>query len=714
MKLPIQPSWAGRGPLAAIGLVGLAVGCAGAYYVNRGVESSRGAARLVVSGMADMKVGQISNWYKDNQIDAELVLRNAIVQAVAVRFLSGSAPRSTREELLDWMESQRQLKQYRQLVLYDAAGAPLLSVPVDLPIRNHTGDPDLATAVHSERVTTTDLHRHQDTARADTQPIDLSLWVPIRGDPGTPAAGVLLIEIDPYQFLFPLIQSWPQSSPTSETLLVRRDGNSVLYLNDLRHTDHAAVSLRLPLDPQSKLPAVAAALGREAVMEGEDYRKVPVLAATRRVPGTPWSMVAKVDQAEIYGPLRQWAWTAGATVFALMMAVVLGLGFLWRHTENDWLRTRLTVERERKALSDRVLHLNRHARDKILLTDRAGRILEANDRVLEAYGYTWEELRELNFRDLVASPDSAGAGGVESAEPPSGSLFQTVHQDKSGRQFPVELSVTEAQIGDDWYRQAVIRDITGRKQAEQALRDLNASLELRVRDRTAQLEASNRELEAFCYSVSHDLRAPLRGIDGWSLALLEDYGDGLGAQAREYLDRVRYDSQRMGQLIDDLLELSRVTREHLEREPVDLTAIAQRVAARLREAEPGRPADFSTQPGLTAAADPRLIEVVLSNLIGNAWKFSGTRPRAEIEFGRAPLESGFAYFVRDNGVGFDMAYAQKLFGAFQRLHRSSEFPGTGIGLATTQRIILRHGGRVWAEAQPDGGATFYFTLGEAA
>jgi light-regulated signal transduction histidine kinase (bacteriophytochrome) len=254
-----------------------------------------------------------------------------------------------------------------------------------------------------------------------------------------------------------------------------------------------------------------------------------------------------------------------------------------------------------------------------------------------------------------------------------------------------------------WFRSQQARD-----------RRLTDELEQRVKDRTSQLEASNRELEAFCYSVSHDLRAPLRGIDGWSLALLEGCHDKLDEKGRQHLQRVRAETHRMGRLIDDLLLLSRVARGPIQQGPVDLTAIAQSVAARLQEAEPERRVEFTAQPGLTAQGDTRLLDIVLSNLLGNAWKFSGARPLARVEFGRTDVDGRPAFFVRDNGVGFDMIYAQKLFGAFQRMHKASEFPGTGIGLATVQRVIQRHGGRVWAEARVDRGATFYFTIEEAA
>jgi PAS domain S-box-containing protein len=248
--------------------------------------------------------------------------------------------------------------------------------------------------------------------------------------------------------------------------------------------------------------------------------------------------------------------------------------------------------------------------------------------------------------------------------------------------------------------------IVDRQRAEEDLRRLNLELDQRVRERTAQLEAANRELESFTYSVSHDLRSPLRGIDGWSQALLEDYHASLGEEGRQFLNRVRWETQ----LIDDLLNLSRVGRAELRREPVDLSALVQGIAGKLRENEPERQVEFIIQPGLLVDGDPRLLEIALFKLLDNAWKFTGKRPEATIEFGADYQNGKPVFYVRDNGAGFDMAYAQKMFGAFQRLHKVSDFPGTGIGLATVQRIINRHGGRIWAEAAPERGATFFFRL----
>ena len=249
-----------------------------------------------------------------------------------------------------------------------------------------------------------------------------------------------------------------------------------------------------------------------------------------------------------------------------------------------------------------------------------------------------------------------------------------------------------------------------RLKAEEEIRDLNRDLERKVLERTRQLEEVNRELEAFSYSVSHDLRAPLRSIDGFSQILAKKMDDKLDESERDYMDRVRRASQRMGQLIDDLLRLARVTRSQIKREQIDLSSIAEQVAVDLRKTEPARSVSFILQPDLTCYADPGLMRVVLDNLLGNAYKFTGKEPEARIEFGRCEVKGEPAFFVRDDGAGFNMEHAQKLFGAFQRLHGMNEFSGTGIGLATVQRIIHRHHGKVWAEAKEGMGATFYFTI----
>ncbi|OKH41305.1 histidine kinase [Calothrix sp. HK-06] len=253
-------------------------------------------------------------------------------------------------------------------------------------------------------------------------------------------------------------------------------------------------------------------------------------------------------------------------------------------------------------------------------------------------------------------------------------------------------------------------EIIERQQAEERVQGLNQELRQAITD----LKVVNKELEAFSYSVSHDLRAPLRSIDGFSLALLEDCLDQLDATGEDYLQRIRSATQRMGQLIDDLLTLSRVTRSDIDLKPVDLSMLASRICTNLQH-QSERQVEFVIQNNLLAQGDTNLLQVLLENLLNNSWKFTSKHPQAKIEFGATQKEDGtVVYFVRDDGVGFDMTYSNKLFGPFQRLHGMHEFPGNGIGLATVQRIVHRHSGRVWAEGNVEQGATFYFTLTEEA
>lgn len=341
--------------------------------------------------------------------------------------------------------------------------------------------------------------------------------------------------------------------------------------------------------------------------------------------------------------------------------------------------------------------------------DLDGRCTFANPAAARMVGYTSEELvgrlQPTFFRhghgDVTLMPGDRRPG-LKTLE--TGNVHRVdndVYWRKDGSHFPVDFVSSPTYDADGALSGAVVvfRDIS-------ELRGTQQALQMAVVD----LEATNAELEAFSYSVSHDLRAPLRALDGFSQALVEDSGDRLDDGAREYLQRIRAASQRMGRLIDDLLTLSRITRSKVERKSTDLSEIADAILAELRDGDPDRTVSVRLQPGIFGDGDPRLLRILLGNLIGNAWKFTSQRTSAEIEFGTTEEDGRTVYFVRDNGAGFSMEYADKLFAPFKRLHSAAEFDGTGIGLATVSRIIARHGGRIWAEAEPDAGATFYFTL----
>ncbi len=296
---------------------------------------------------------------------------------------------------------------------------------------------------------------------------------------------------------------------------------------------------------------------------------------------------------------------------------------------------------------------------------------------------------------------------------------------------PPELLLDNRSARDrqgEWMCQQIVRVLNAEQKRDEALAALrdseaqqrllaeelaeaNRNLERRIRERTAELEAANRELEAFSYSVSHDLRAPVRRIDGFIHILLEDHGEKLDAVGRDALQRVGSSAQRMGELIEGLLQLSRLTRQEVKRENVDLTALAREIEQELRAVQPDRYVEFSAADGLRCTGDRILLRAALENLIGNAWKFTSGRAEARIEVGKTEDKDGnVVFFVTDNGAGFDMNCAEQLFGVFQRLHAQEEFPGTGVGLATVQRIVRKHGGRIWAKGVPNEGAEFFFTL----
>jgi signal transduction histidine kinase len=387
---------------------------------------------------------------------------------------------------------------------------------------------------------------------------------------------VAVLTRDPEIFLYPMIQMWPISSKTAETLLVRREGNSVLVLNNVRFKPDSALKMKLNFT-QTNHPTVQAILGRRGIFRGVDYRGKRVVAFLTDVQDSPWLMVSKIDADEIFEGIRFRLFS-----FFVLIAVLLAGALISTH-----------------AMRQRVLY------------------------------------------------------------------FKTLHEKDEA-----------------------------------------------VHSYASRLKEVNKELEAFSYSVSHDIRAPLRGRDGFSKALLDDYSDKLDDTGKGYLNRVRAATKNMSELIDDMLELSRISRKDIVFKTVNLDRIADEIMAGLKEHEPERQVDFSVQAGLTAWGDAHLFEIALQNLLGNAWKFTGKQRSAKIEFGRMKFEGQDAYFIRDDGVGFDAAYYDKLFNPFQRLHSEKEFPGTGIGLVTVRRIVERHGGRVWAESKAGKGATFYFTLNE--
>ncbi len=893
-----------------------------------------------IRSIADLKTNQLEGWRRERFGDAEVFFSNPAFAELVGRFFTRPGDARIRGELRSWLSGYQAYGHYDRLFLLDPAGLERLSVPGSTePVPEHLAG-DIHEILSAGKVAFLDFH--EDTPGGSPR---LAFLVPIiagRAETGGGRPiGLLVLHIKPETFLYPFIQEWPISMVSGETLLVRREGEDVLFLNSLKFDKDAALRLRIPLT-RTEVPAVKAALGQEGIAEGEDYRGVRTLAALRAVPGTPWFLVAKLDAAEAYAPVRSRFWQTVVLLFSLVAASGLGLGMMWRHQRSRYYRGRLEAmqalrqrDSDLKALSTRQKALLDAIPDIIMEVDRDKRYKWANRAGLMFFGddifgreasdyfegdqntyavvqplfegdetvtyvESWQRRKDGEKRLLGwwcrVLKDEAGnvEGALSSARDitesrrletdlrtsredlraalevsnrsrrtllsmiedlrmaeadresrvnelttihgaalrlqslfDSASLAReliaiietTLHHeygavllfDESGRELvPFALSdqargpaiIAAGEIRPDSYRFAAGEGVSGwvaetgrtvrlgdvrgdsrfvqvRKgilsemcvplkvgnriigvlnvesphpdaysESDQRVLETIASqmalsiqqtrlreeiqnhaveLDKRVRERTVELHAANQELEAFAYSVSHDLRAPLRAMDGFSAALLSHDSGHLDEQGRHYLLRIQEAARRMGQLINDLLDLSQITRRETSLQPVDLSALAREIAAELQKGDPDRRADFIIDEGMIVTGDAHLLRIALVNLLSNAWKFSSLRAPARIEVGvqppafvpagenrseaAGPAEKGRVYFVRDNGAGFDMAYAGKLFIPFQRLHSLKEFPGTGIGLVTVQRIVTRHGGRIWAEAAVNRGAAFYFTLG---
>ncbi len=389
-------------------------------------------------------------------------------------------------------------------------------------------------------------------------------------------------------------------------------------------------------------------------------------------------------------------------VFSLTFAPVVGSNYVNVYALDVTERKR--AEEAVRASEENYREIFNAANDGIFIHDmRTGEFLDVNQEGAEMLGYKPEEMRGMTLADISTDPppytEANAMLELEEAHEHT-QLLEWYARKKDGQRIWVEVNLKLAVIMGRKRILAVVRDITDRKRAEE-----------QMERHSAELATLNKELEAFTYSVSHDLRSPLRSMAGFSQALLEDYKDTLDAHGQDYLNRIRAAREQMEVLIDDLLKLSRISRETMQPRAVNLSEVARKITDDLRRSQPQRQVDFVIQDDLVVDGNENLLVIALQRLLENAWKFTSKHPTAKIEFGATEINGKFAYFVRDDGAGFEMGYAAKLFGAFQRLHSAVEFPGSGIGLATVQRIIARHDGSVWAEGAVEKGATFYFTLG---
>ena len=692
-----RTAYAGGVVLLVLAAGVVAVGCL--YYLSH-QRGYRAEVERQLLAIAELKVQELAAWRRERLADGDVASNNSAFSSLVRLSFHDPPDVSAQSHLQAWLNNIQKSYQYDNVRLLDANAIPRMTSPDILaPMPGHLAQ-DALGALRQKQSVFLDFHR--DVPEGS---VHLTVLTPVFDEQdGNKPLGVLALRIDPATYLYPFINRWPTASETAETLLVRRDGNDVLFLNELRFVKGTALSLRLPL-LQTEVPAVRAALGQEGVVEGTDYRGMPTIAALRAVPGTPWLLVARISTAEVYGSLRERMWLTITVVGLLLLAMGVVASLAWR-------RQSLRVYKERARIADalrtKTALLEAQSEtsiDGILAVDDQGKTLLSNAR----FGVMWGISQEvLDTRD-DARMLHAVLGQVCD---PDGFLAKVrqlyAHKAQASRD---EISLKDGRIIDR-YSSALVdadgtyfgriwffRDITDRKRAETQLRE-----------KTEELALTNEELTRFTYTVSHDLKSPLVTIKTFLGYLEKDVPNRDVERMGTDLSYIRTAADKMSRLLDELLELSRVGRkinppveaalQDIVKEALDL--VAGRIALRKVQVQ------VTAEPIRLWGDRVRLVEA-FQNLLDNAGKFMGDQASPHIEVGVQLGGEMVVLFVRDNGIGIDPRHQSRLFGLFEKLDPHTD--GTGMGLALVRRVVEVHGGKIWVQSDGLGkGATFFFTL----
>ncbi len=658
---------------------------AGFWYYHGYRRQYRDQIEHKLEAVATLKANEISQWRRERLEDGIDLTDNPLFASLAARgWITGSDPQA-RGDLIRWLTTTLRDGSYDQALLVAPGGATLLSLPA--------GRAPLSPAVRAllpglfagGRPQLSDFYRSPNDHR-----VHLNLLAPLRDPQHRPLAAVVL-RIDPSRYLYPLIQSWPTESATAETVLTERDDANAVVLNELRFKNGTALQLRLPLT-QTAYPIVQAVRGTTGITQGRDYTGKRVLIFIRKIPDTPWFILSKMDFMEVYGPLTRQLWWVGTAVLLLVIGAAVGTLILWRQQQNSYELGLQLTRQENSWLLDLI---TRSLNEVFVFDPLTLRFTFVNRGAQRNLGYTMDELALMTAFSIKPELDEERFRHLIKpllADQEEMLIFETVHQRKDGSRYPVEVHLQLMQSGSERHFLAVITDISERKAYQE------------------QLEAKNAELERFTYSMSHDLKSPLVTIKTFLGYLPEDIASGDRHRLDKDMEFMRSAADRMGLLLDELLELSRIGRVMQDSVVTPHDQLVQMALQMVAGRMEGMAVEFDLQPQTLALYGDRtrLVEI-WQNLIENAVKYRGAADPLQIGIGLEQTGGETIFFVRDNGIGIDPRHRHKIFNLFDKLDPKSE--GTGIGLALVKRIVELYQGRIWVESEGVGrGSCFRFTL----
>ena len=681
-------------------LLGVGILVAGYVYHRQHERHYLAEVERQLTAIADLKTGELQLWREERLADAGIFYRNiAFANLVKTAFNNPEAAQAY-QDIEAWTTSLQSNPNYNGIFLLDALGTNRWSFfeTSGDPLAAHVRQKALE-SLRTGQISFNDFYRHEISGK-----IYLSILVPIF-DPTRvgDALGVLVIRIDPTRYLYPFIQRWPVVSATAETLLIRREGNTALFLNDLRFKKNAALDLSFPLE-RTELPAVMAALGQEGVVRGIDYRGQPVVGALRGIPASPWYLVTRMDIEEVYAPLQERLWITILLVCTMLVCAGAGIGLIWRWQRSRFYQDKYEVERQRIVLEERLTRIAANVPGALfqyqLAPDGSASMPYASSGLEALYGLRPEDVvQDISPLLAMIHPDDVAqmmAAILESCH--TASEWHSEHRViRPGRgMIWVEGNATAERKPDgNALMYGFLTDITERKEQDR------------------ELEEKNRELERFTYTVSHDLKSPLVTIKTFLGYLVEDLKLPDPVRVQQDLGFMHNAADKMSQLLVELLELSRVGRIENPPQEVAFRDLAQE-AVQLnagRVSERGVAVKINEATVVLWGDRSRLAEI-WQNLVENACKFMGNQENPLIEIGVENHERETCFFVRDNGLGIDPRFHAKVFGLFEKLETGDE--GTGLGLALVKRIIEHYNGRIWIESAGEGqGTTIFFTLPKA-